>query len=475
MALDPTDARAAAAARDAGLSGEPGKIAQNCPKTVLEIGAFFDGTLNNRFNVLSRAREDDSYKNALSNVALLFSRYKSGVAHDERNSCGGTARAFRSFYVQGPGSTQGEADDTVGYAFGMGATGVEARVLDGFRQALRLITLFGVPRLEKVVFDVFGFSRGAAGARYFVNCLRARRISYRRWNGGTERAELPAGLRVEIRFVGIFDTVAAIGDPADDDNDPVNVHLKTEQATGRIYHLVAQDEYRRNFRLNRNWPGGGDRFALPGAHSDVGGGYRDPGDRAPLSTQRRYNESSRQRAEALHAAVTRRAARPGLLDEQRAVLVNEGWIRPNEPTGGLVHEVTPIRETVATVPSLTGPRKVTSYSFDSQIVLDRPWVQPGLNRIALHMMHEAAVAKVNGAFLDLPRDKADYIVPAGLKPYEGAIRAGQLAGADRAAVLRGFGHVSMKDGDLTDPNWIGHRAERNHRRTEYANQPGRAI
>ena len=63
--LTEIDAAATTAAATAGLGGELGNIRQNCPETTLEIGVFFDGTLNNRFNVLSRARQDDSYHNAL--------------------------------------------------------------------------------------------------------------------------------------------------------------------------------------------------------------------------------------------------------------------------------------------------------------------------------------------------------------------------------------------------------------------------
>lgn len=205
--LTEIDAIATTAAAAAGLGGELGNIRQNCPETTLEIGMFFDGTLNNRFNVLSRARRDDSYQNALSNVALLYALYKNRRELDERNACGGIARRFRSLYVEGIGSTAGQADSMTGYAFGTGATGVDRRVMVAFNDAIRLIRDTGGPaQLGKVVFDVFGFSRGAAGARYFVNCVRARRFAF-----AGAGILLPRGIDYEIRFVGIFDTVAAIG------------------------------------------------------------------------------------------------------------------------------------------------------------------------------------------------------------------------------------------------------------------------
>ncbi|MBA4490649.1 DUF2235 domain-containing protein [Paracoccus sp. S1E-3] len=469
------DALAADAVGSTDMAGETGNIAQTCPKVTLEIGVFFDGTLNNRFNVGLRNRSDDSYQNALSNPALLWARYKNGKNFDVKNACGGVARAFRSIYVEGPGSLRGEADDSLGYISGMGRrSGVESRVLQGFERMLREIgNIGGPPVLRKVVLDVFGFSRGAAAARYFVNCVRARRIRYDPVGPGDFTRSLPAGLQVEIRFLGIFDTVAAIGDARDDDNDPVNVHLKTAQVTGQIYHLVADDEYRVNFRLNRNWPGGGDHHVLPGAHSDVGGGYRDPGDAAPISGVTRRQRATRAQAEADQAAKRRADAAPDANRAAEAVFVQEGWLNANETEGGIMRQMSPIRETVVPGGMRGGIMRV--YAYDEQLVLNRPWVQVGLSRIALHMMHEAALRHVNGAFLPLPTDDRNYVIPAGLRPYEAEIRSGSLTGTRRRAVLRGFGHVSMKDGSLVSEEWWGHRPSDGHIRGEAPNRPGEAI
>lgn len=469
------DQLAADAAGGADMEGETGNIAQTCPKVTLEVGVFFDGTLNNQFNVALNNRDDDSYHNALSNPALLWAQYKNDKIHDVKNSCGGTARAFRRIYVEGPGSLRGEKDDTAGYAAGMGRrSGVEARVLQGFERLLREILIMGgEPAIKKVVLDVFGFSRGAAAARYFVNCIRARRIRYDPvgWGDYTER--LPEGLKVEIRFLGIFDTVAAIGDPGDDDNDPVNVHLKPAQVTGQIYHLVAKEEYRRNFRLNRNWPDGGDYHLMPGAHSDVGGGYRDPGDAAEFSGISRHSWPTRAEAEADQAAKRRKDLAPGANRAAEAIFVKEGWLNADEPEGGIMRKMSPIREGMVPVGMSGGVMRV--YSYEEQLVLNRPWVQIGLSRVALHMMHEAAMKHVNGAFLPLPTNDENYVIPVGLRPYVADIRAGTLTGTRRRAVLRGFGHVSMKTGGLTTAEWWGHRPSSGHIRGEAPNEPGKAI
>lgn len=469
------DALAADAANDAGMAGQTGNIAQTCPKVTLEVGVFFDGTLNNRFNVALRNREDDSYQAALTNPALLWALYKNGPAFDVKNSCGGTDRAFRSIYVEGAGSVAGEADDSIGYATGTGRrSGVESRVLQGFERLLREIgAQGGPPSIKKVVLDVFGFSRGAASARYFVNCIRARRIRYDPVGRGDFTAALPNDLTVEIRFLGIFDTVAAIGLASNDDNDPVNVHLKTAQVTGQIYHLVASEEYRVNFRLNRNWAGGGDYLYVPGAHSDVGGGYRDPGQASELSGTTRHVLHSRAAAEAEQAAKRRADSAPGARSQAEEVFVQEGWLNADEAEGGIMRQMSPIREEL--VPGGRSGRPMKVYVYNEKLVLNRPWVQVGLSRVALRMMHEAALRNVNGALLQLPKNNDNYDIPPGLAPYEAEIRSNSLSGARRRAVLRNYGHVSMKDGSLLTSQWWGHRPRKLHKRGEAPNQPGKAI
>jgi hypothetical protein len=91
------------------------------------------------------------------------------------------------------------------------------------------------------------------------------------------------------------------------------------------------------------------------------------------------------------------------------------------------------------------------------------------------MMYEAAVAHVDGAFLELPTTDPNYVIPSRLRPYEAAIRSGQLRGDARNFVLRNYGHVSMKDGALLSGDRLGHQPEANRQRVEYANVPGQAV
>ncbi|MFO7527806.1 MAG: DUF2235 domain-containing protein, partial [Marinobacter sp.] len=92
---------------------------------------------------------------------------------------------------------------------------------------------------------------------------------------------------VRIRFLGLFDTVAGIFNPSsldlsagNDRNSPVELYLDANKIS-HVVHLVAADEKRANFSLNSikgedgRLPENFAEITLPGAHSDVGGGYPD--------------------------------------------------------------------------------------------------------------------------------------------------------------------------------------------------------
>ncbi|MCG8438601.1 MAG: DUF2235 domain-containing protein, partial [Pseudomonadales bacterium] len=117
---------------------------------------------------------------------------------------------------------------------------------------------------------LFGFSRGAAIARQFAAKLRGALP-------GIGEGEKP------VRFMGVFDTVAVIGNPNLDSNEkPVSDVLFEDNfiadTVREALHIVALDEKRKAFQptlMNRQeevteiW--------FPGAHADIGGGYRKDG------------------------------------------------------------------------------------------------------------------------------------------------------------------------------------------------------
>lgn len=105
-------------------------------------------------------------------------------------------------------------------------------------------------------------------------------------------------------------------------------------------------------------------------------------------------------------------------------------------------------------------------------MLERPWVRIGLSRVPLHVMHQIATAQ-GAALLPLLHDDPNYVIPEGLRPHVAAIRSGSLGRAQHRAILRDYGHVSAKTGNVGD--WAGHRPRPDHRRVVYPNRPGEAV
>jgi uncharacterized protein (DUF2235 family) len=157
---------------------------------------------------------------------------------------------------------------------------------------------------------LFGFSRGAYTARSTVgfvrNCgiLQRQHLDrvdeafalYRDRNRDTEPGSIAAELfrdqyshpETEIRFVGVWDTVGALGIPIDGIRFPRltrrwSFHDTTLSRSVRFaYHALAIDERRRPFRPTL-WEQQDDAVGqtleqvwFAGVHSDVGGGYDDP-------------------------------------------------------------------------------------------------------------------------------------------------------------------------------------------------------
>ncbi len=119
------------------------------------------------------------------------------------------------------------------------------------------------------IIDIVGFSRGAATALEFANEIRD---------------EFAGGSRPpEIRFLGLWDTVASFGIPGNNINLGFELTLPTNLGTCR--HAISLDERRRTFPLTRVTQ---DKYSnkdlcdvqevwFRGYHSDVGGGNENEG------------------------------------------------------------------------------------------------------------------------------------------------------------------------------------------------------
>ncbi|KXO08826.1 T6SS phospholipase effector Tle1-like catalytic domain-containing protein [Marinobacter excellens] len=278
------------------------------PKIHLEVGLFTDGTMNNAANTQAFkeqleqeclipyenntiSREEcerrmglmlgDSYANAASNVAKLWDLYIEEEKEEE-----GTSTYRRKIYAPGAGTKTGDDDVLYSAATGMGEAGIVPQVTYAFSQlAQQAKDTFQDKPINRLTLDLFGFSRGAAAARHAAHEI----------NQGESgllaeilaQNHIPWPETVEIRFVGLFDSVAAIVNPAAGDlsahnnrNYPVKLYLNSDKVRHAV-HLTAAHEHRRNFALNSlrsrdgSLPANFREISLPGVHSDIGGGYGD--------------------------------------------------------------------------------------------------------------------------------------------------------------------------------------------------------
>ncbi|WP_032225137.1 T6SS phospholipase effector Tle1-like catalytic domain-containing protein [Escherichia coli] len=287
----------------------------------LTVGGFFDGTGNNRANAddlrlayahcaglvgeeraracakyEEHAREgagNASWQGGITNISRLNDLYKSDTALGEDEM-----EAQVKAYVSGIGTADGKSDSLLGMGLGSSLIrrfeGVVTKTDEALEKIASALNIFisrnrDKAAIAKVQFDVFGFSRGAAAARHFANRVMNQDtaivaaiengLDMSRYHGK------PAG---EVRFLGLFDTVAAIGsllnfyDINGRSNPGVNLELRPSVAQ-KVFQISAMHECRYNFSLNSiagMWP----ELALPGAHSDIGGGYNAGEDEISLLT-----------------------------------------------------------------------------------------------------------------------------------------------------------------------------------------------
>ncbi|EXU76588.1 phospholipase effector Tle1 domain-containing protein [Erwinia mallotivora] len=270
---------------------------------VLTIGIFFDGTANNAVNTTSRLQscaaeyfglDDEQALSALArlgqdghqgshlgyytNIHWLNNLYQTDLPIAE-------GQIQQRIYIDGIGTEADEKDRLLDTALGTGARGVVAKTDKAIAAIADLLRDFFSSQpdaacctLTELQFDLFGFSRGAAAARHFANRVfsqdRAIIAALQQGLCGLDYQGAAAG---KVRFLGLFDTVAAIGSAANGLN-PNSAHsgeVQLELRPGvaeKVFHLTARHECRFNFALNSvkpAWP----ELALPGVHSDIGGGY----------------------------------------------------------------------------------------------------------------------------------------------------------------------------------------------------------
>jgi len=253
---------------------EAGGVTQSCPRTKLRIGIFFDGTWNNATNAqrgldaraVGLETFTGSWATSITHPAHLQRIYARQLGNDIRDD-DGVVQKIDSIYVEGIGTTTGYADDNIGGATAFFVEGINTRIYRAASELhQKIMSLSPACDPELIEIDLFGFSRGAATARIFANLIK-----------GSDHPLLAAA---EIRFMGLFDTVAALGiawQEWDDAAYGLNYHVGAQTAD-MVVHLTAAHEIRENFSLNSIDPSLSAtrvQLALPGVHGTIGGSPLD--------------------------------------------------------------------------------------------------------------------------------------------------------------------------------------------------------
>ena len=302
----------------------------------LEISKEIVGYYNaDKRSLVDKQGVDNSLMNDYTNVARMW------------NCCN---RNYR-IYIEGIGTLDKQKDISVGFQFGSGDTGVRGKVRRGCEELAKKIKEKlpeDTDEVIKVTLDVFGFSRGATAARNFlyeVNVFNKReedtkidkkfeRTGRRLYNEGNRYGyneyayfyydkdkvrvnidffeedkwpkygylgyyllkdkvspEVLDRIRLEIRFVGIYDTVSSyeeFGNISGLDlldkgiqhssesffkDDVEQLQLNNLGKFQKAVHFTAMNEHRENFALTKMRVENCIEKTFPGVHCDIGGAY----------------------------------------------------------------------------------------------------------------------------------------------------------------------------------------------------------
>ncbi|TQC76430.1 T6SS phospholipase effector Tle1-like catalytic domain-containing protein [Pantoea dispersa] len=332
------------------------RVEPPCCKT-LHISLFFDGTGNNLNHDLYIADPKHPTNIARMFRATIGQGYAGGLADKTAellDASGSGNNKYYKYYIPGVGTPFPEVNDLDFSMMGLAAAthGEDRinwgllRIIDALKRTMGLDTLsddeswrsvkkmatsmasFGLtgaanrfetfqsllkdmaPELQKALVPtepgkakllsiklyVYGFSRGAAAARTYVNWLTGLLPKPEKGKDKPEQCLAVGGLKIplSVEFLGLLDTVASVGMAhiapvaeghmgwADETQE-----LPAEKIYGglikKCVHLVSSHEQRLCFPLDSirrpdgKYPANSVEVVYPGMHSDLGGGY-PPGD-----------------------------------------------------------------------------------------------------------------------------------------------------------------------------------------------------
>lgn len=443
--------------------------------SILRIGVFFDGTGNNTHNAqaglqkveqwlletcsdpaqrekelrgcqMGQSPVEGSSANDVTNVGKLFEQYDIAagplVAHSYISGIGTRDP------IAGENGPEYRSDDTLTQGLDLDIGGEDTSIIGKVRLACADIipagiiddlrdVLSSIDCIHRIEFDVFGFSRGAAAARHFVNVID-QKVDHPLVKAIANNPDirLKAGFdwasRDDVRFtfVGLFDTVVSSYNPH------VNVQLKADCAE-RVVHLTALDEVRKYFPLSRitedaagtSTPAHFTELALPGAHSDIGGGYysrwslsnpnSEPALIECIELERFMSVETVTTPDAESLAYQKAKA---YAEEKRTL----GWvtlINPNLPRGAVpplgALSLKPYSFRRPEGKNGTGPGKKSVYV---EVLMSRV-VEGEYSRIPLHMMVEAGRAVGVPFKAWMPDDRALQLEPLSIKRPEADLKA----------------------------------------------------
>lgn len=405
---------------DSGLNTAEGFMSA-CEAGTLQVtmGMFFDGTGNNRFNTDTKPRnptEDSvSYKNFYSNVAKMWKYYIGSLDGAKLTGNGENGENF-NIYIEGIGTSNGNDDNDFGLGLAFGQTGIRPRVraasfevIDSIKQKTSLDTI----DIIEITFDVFGFSRGAAAARHFIDRNSMDPFSYIRgdFKKPTNDPSIPVynsliefylnhnqdrfiEVNIKWRFAGLYETVSSYG--FNQSNDITQLGLMNIDHVEKIVHIRAKDEYRENFAFTPTTSNNTDVIQLLGVHSDIGGGYSLP---KPSIKGEEYSEYKK----ILYKSKT--FSRPAVqfnepipsptevreldrIEEIQDRFIKEGWYRKNQEVikkdPNSINDIKIIDKFLYSTPS--------SNVYEFQIIATRERVETTYSHIPLRLMTERAIS-----------------------------------------------------------------------------------
>jgi Uncharacterized alpha/beta hydrolase domain (DUF2235) len=194
--------------------------------------------------------------------------------------------AENKIYEVGVGTS--EETKLIGGATGLG---IHERIKDAYKRLVARINAVKTTNPKaNVVLIVSGFSRGATAARAFTNELNRLGVP----DLGSQLPDGSYGHMYETPKIGammLFDTVGSVGLAGDERNENLDgskLDLSIPKNAQNVMQLTARDEKRKTFPLSSAVDPDHEadprinEFALPGAHSDIGGGYPNPYSQIPL-------------------------------------------------------------------------------------------------------------------------------------------------------------------------------------------------